>query len=99
MLKCWSRVYPAAVSEVWGRPGHISKRMIVVNGISPGPTIEANFGDRIIVRPTSLCTVLESADGPSNGQVHVTNTIENATAIHWHGQFQNGTSFFSLDLG
>lgn len=41
----------AAVSEIWGKPGHIGKRMLVVNGISPGPTIEANLRDRIVVRP------------------------------------------------
>jgi hypothetical protein len=51
-------VFLAAVSEIWGRPGHISKRMLVVNGISPGPTIEANFGDRIIVRLPTIHTSL-----------------------------------------
>lgn len=47
----------AAVSETWGQPGHINKLMLVVNGISPGPTIEANLGDRIIVRVSTIHTL------------------------------------------
>lgn len=87
-----------AVSEIWGKPGHINKRMLVVNGISPGPTIQANFGDRIIVstllqglltpppRPSTLTTL-----NPS--KVNVVNHLENETALHWHGQFQNGALY------
>jgi hypothetical protein len=38
------------VSEVWGAPMGVGKKMLVVNGISPGPNIEANTGDRLLVR-------------------------------------------------
>ncbi|KAF8306373.1 hypothetical protein DL93DRAFT_2088718 [Clavulina sp. PMI_390] len=74
-----TRVYNWTVSERWAKPGHFAKRMVVVNGISPGPTIEANFGDTIIV--------------------NVVNKLENATAIHWHGQYQNGTNFYDGTVG
>ncbi|KAK0540659.1 hypothetical protein OC835_000572 [Tilletia horrida] len=68
-----TREYHWDVTEVIAAPGGVSKRMLVVNGKSPGPTIEANLGDRIIV--------------------HVNNKMSNITALHWHGQFQNGTNF------
>ncbi|KAL7408823.1 multicopper oxidase-domain-containing protein [Mrakia frigida] len=69
-----TREFSWDVEEVWGSPGGIWKKMIVVNGQSPGPLIEANLGDQLVV--------------------HVTNKLSNATAIHWHGQYQNGTNFF-----
>lgn len=49
--------------------------MLFINGKFPGPLIEVNRGDRIVV--------------------NVTNTMsKNATTIHWHGLFQNGTNWF-----
>jgi hypothetical protein len=41
-----SREFNWALSEIISDPTGTSKNMLVVNGISPGPTIEANFGDR-----------------------------------------------------
>ncbi|PWN45058.1 hypothetical protein IE81DRAFT_227623 [Ceraceosorus guamensis] len=45
-----TRTYDWTISEVIAAPAGVSKRMLVVNGHSPGPTIEANVGDRIVVR-------------------------------------------------
>ncbi|PWN50007.1 hypothetical protein IE53DRAFT_316599 [Violaceomyces palustris] len=49
------------LSEVYASPAGVRKKMRVVNGISPGPLVEANLGDRIIVQvhnnmsvPTSI---------------------------------------------
>jgi hypothetical protein len=53
-----------------GAPDGVSRRMLLVNGKFPGPVIEANQGDQLIV------------------QVHNNMTIP--SAIHWHGQYQNG---------
>jgi Flp pilus assembly pilin Flp len=59
-----------------GAPDGVSRRLLLINGQFPGPVIEANDGDRLIVEVNNFMTV------PS--------------AMHWHGQYQNGTSFESL---
>jgi iron transport multicopper oxidase len=41
-----SREYNWTISEINSDPTGTSKNMIVANGISPGPTVEANIGDR-----------------------------------------------------
>lgn len=41
-----TREFNWTLSEINSDPAGISKNMLVVNGISPGPTIEANIGDR-----------------------------------------------------
>jgi iron transport multicopper oxidase len=41
-----SREFNWTLSEIISDPTGTRKNMLVVNGISPGPTIEANFGDR-----------------------------------------------------
>ncbi|CAD6885205.1 unnamed protein product [Tilletia laevis] len=48
-----TREYSWTVSEVIAAPGGINRRMLVVNGKYPGPTIEANLGDRIVVHVTN----------------------------------------------
>ncbi|KAL4246950.1 multicopper oxidase family protein [Abortiporus biennis] len=68
------RVFFFSVDHAVGAPDGVQKPMLAVNGMSPGPTIEVNQNDRIIV--------------------HVTNHLENATSIHWHGLYQNGTNFY-----
>lgn len=74
------REYNWTVSRVLSNPAGVTKPMLVVNNLSPGPTIEANLGDTILV--------------------HVHNDLGNATtAIHWHGQNQNGTNFMDGTLG
>ncbi|KZS96979.1 extracellular multicopper oxidase [Sistotremastrum niveocremeum HHB9708] len=74
-----TRTYNFTISQVSGAPDGVQRSMLVVNGLYPGPTIEANQGDRLVV--------------------NVFNQIENATAIHWHGLFQNGTNFFDGTAG
>lgn len=69
-----TRHYDFVVEEAIGAPDGVEKLMLVVNGQFPGPTIEANAGDRIVV--------------------NVTNKLPNATAIHWHGLYQNGTNYY-----
>ncbi|CAL1697520.1 unnamed protein product [Somion occarium] len=69
-----TRTFFFTLTEQVGAPDGVSKRMLVVNDMFPGPTIEANQGDRLIV--------------------NVTNHLENATTIHWHGLFQNQTNFY-----
>jgi FtsP/CotA-like multicopper oxidase with cupredoxin domain len=66
-----TRNYTFNLTEILnGAPDGVSKRMLLVNGKFPGPVVEANEGDRLIV------------------QVHNNMTIP--SAIHWHGQYQNG---------
>ena len=47
------REYNWTLSEIISDPAGISKPMLVVNGISPGPTIEANMGDSVVVHVTN----------------------------------------------
>lgn len=68
-----TRSYVWTLSEVRAAPAGVEKTVLVVNGISPGPMIEANLGDRLLIT--------------------VKNEMSNATAIHWHGQMQNGTNY------
>ncbi|KAH9934151.1 Cupredoxin [Fomitopsis serialis] len=44
-----TRYYDFAVEEAMGAPDGVEKLMLVVNGMYPGPTIEANVDDRIVV--------------------------------------------------
>lgn len=50
------REYNWTLSEIISDPAGISKTMLVVNGISPGPTIEANLGDNIVIHVTNNMT-------------------------------------------
>ncbi|KIY65388.1 multicopper oxidase [Cylindrobasidium torrendii FP15055 ss-10] len=74
-----TREYHWTISKVTGAPVGVSKPVVVVNGQSPGPLIEANWNDRIIV--------------------HVTNAMDDATSIHWHGLYQNGTNHYDGTTG
>ncbi|EMD36964.1 multicopper oxidase [Gelatoporia subvermispora B] len=49
-----TRFYNWTVQEMTGAPDGVQKPMLVVNGMYPGPTIEANEGDRIIVNVTNM---------------------------------------------
>ncbi|KAI0033322.1 multicopper oxidase 3B [Vararia minispora EC-137] len=44
-----TRSYEFTVGTVKGAPDGVERQMLVVNGMYPGPTIEANQGDRILV--------------------------------------------------
>ncbi|KAI0942998.1 hypothetical protein AcV7_002262 [Taiwanofungus camphoratus] len=48
-----TRYYDFVVAEAMGAPDGVEKLMLVVNGLFPGPTIEANMGDRIVVNVTN----------------------------------------------
>ncbi|SCV72247.1 BQ2448_4941 [Microbotryum intermedium] len=48
-----TRTYQFVLEERVGSPDGFSKTMLVVNGMYPGPTIEANQGDRIVVNVTN----------------------------------------------
>jgi FtsP/CotA-like multicopper oxidase with cupredoxin domain len=57
----------------------ILRPMLVINGQFPGPLIEVNRGDRVLV--------------------NVTNNLSNASTIHWHGLYQNGTNWMDGTSG
>ena len=57
-----------------GDPDGVAVKILLINGQFPGPVIEANEGDRLVVQVNNFMTL------PS--------------AIHWHGQYQNGGSPF-----
>ncbi|EKM52908.1 uncharacterized protein PHACADRAFT_100639 [Phanerochaete carnosa HHB-10118-sp] len=48
-----TRNFNFVVSEMDGAPDGFNKTMLVVNGLFPGPTIEANQGDQIVVTVTN----------------------------------------------
>ena len=48
-----TRTYDFVVEERMGSPDGVEKRMLVVNGQFPGPTIEVNSGDRVVVNVTN----------------------------------------------
>ena len=72
-----TRSYDFVVAQVQGAPDGVGKPMLVVNGMYPGPTIEANQGDRVVVNvtnqlenstcvPLSSFTLLSSSFSPSS---------------------------------
>lgn len=73
------RTYDWTILEKEGNPDGVYKPMLTINGQFPGPLIEANEGDTIIV--------------------NIHNAATNATAIHWHGIFQNGSSWMDGTSG
>ncbi|KAM3484801.1 hypothetical protein MY8738_001920 [Beauveria namnaoensis] len=60
-------------------PDGVYRPMYLINNQFPGPLVECNDGDTIIV--------------------HIHNQAVNATAIHFHGLFQNGTNFMDGTVG
>ncbi|KAF9735158.1 multicopper oxidase [Paraphaeosphaeria minitans] len=74
-----TREYDWTISEYDLNPDGVYRPMTLINGIFPGPLIECNEGDEIVV--------------------HVRNEASNATSIHWHGMFQNGTNFMDGTVG
>lgn len=73
------REYHWTVAEKELNPDGVFRQMILINEEYPGPLIECNEGDTIVV--------------------HVNNQGSNATAIHWHGMYQNGTNFMDGTVG
>ncbi|OAL05778.1 hypothetical protein IQ06DRAFT_211045 [Phaeosphaeriaceae sp. SRC1lsM3a] len=60
-------------------PDGVYRPMVLIDGMFPGPLIECNEGDELVV--------------------HVHNRATNATSIHWHGLFQNGTNYMDGTVG
>ncbi|KAI0876870.1 multicopper oxidase-domain-containing protein [Hypoxylon argillaceum] len=73
------REYEWTITDGEGSPDGIHKPMMLINNQFPGPLIEMNEGDVIIVK--------------------LQNKASNATALHWHGIFQNGTSWMDGAAG
>ena len=67
------------IRDVVHNPDGIYRPMILVNNQFPGPLVEVNEGDTIVV--------------------NVENQAVNATAIHWHGIYQNGTPHMDGTVG
>ncbi|KAB5517485.1 multicopper like protein [Coniochaeta sp. 2T2.1] len=75
-----TRHYNLVISEGQGWPDGVVRDMLFINGKFPGPLIEVNRGDRLVVNVTNHRT-------------------KNATTMHWHGLFQNGTNWFDGTAG
>ena len=82
----WDHNAPTQRREYWWtvrdldhNPDGVYRPMILVNHQFPGPLIEVNEGDTIVV--------------------HVRNKAINATSIHWHGLYQNGTPHMDGTVG
>jgi FtsP/CotA-like multicopper oxidase with cupredoxin domain len=74
-----TREYDWTISEHDLNPDGVYKPMTLINSMFPGPLIECNQDDEIVV--------------------HVHNKASNATSIHWHGMFQNGTNWMDGTVG
>ncbi|KAH7079016.1 multicopper oxidase-domain-containing protein [Paraphoma chrysanthemicola] len=74
-----TREHTWIISEHTLNPDGVFRPMILINATFPGPLIECNEGDEIVV--------------------HVHNHATNATSIHWHGLFQNGTNHMDGTTG
>ncbi|KAF2110063.1 putative multicopper oxidase, type 1 [Lophiotrema nucula] len=73
------REYRWTITDAELNPDGVYRPMILINGMFPGPLIECNEGDSIVV--------------------HVHNEATNATSIHWHGLYQNGTNWMDGTIG
>ncbi|TKA52465.1 hypothetical protein B0A55_12988, partial [Friedmanniomyces simplex] len=73
------REYTWTVRDQVHNPDGVYRPMMLVNNQFPGPLIEVNEGDTIVV--------------------HIDNQAVNATSIHWHGIYQNGTPHMDGTVG
>lgn len=74
-----TREYHWTITDADLNPDGIYRPMMLINNQFPGPLVECNEGDTIIV--------------------NVDNHAVNATSIHFHGIFQNGTNFMDGTVG
>ncbi|KAJ4286458.1 hypothetical protein N0V90_013158 [Kalmusia sp. IMI 367209] len=74
-----TREYHWTIAEHDLNPDGVYRPMTLINGMFPGPLIECNEGDEIVV--------------------HVRNEASNATSIHWHGMYQNGSNWMDGTVG
>jgi FtsP/CotA-like multicopper oxidase with cupredoxin domain len=74
-----TREYFWTINTATLNPDGVYRPMLLINNQYPGPLVECNEGDKIVV--------------------HVKNRASNATAIHFHGMFQNGTNNMDGTVG
>ena len=73
------RTYNWRIIDIVGNPDGVFRPMLTIDGQFPGPMIECNEGDTLVIE--------------------VENLSVNATSIHFHGIFQNGTNFMDGTTG
>lgn len=73
------REYEWTITNGEGNPDGVHKPMMFINNQFPGPLVEMNEGDTLVVK--------------------LINKASNATALHWHGIFQNGTNWMDGAAG
>ncbi|KAI0159521.1 multicopper oxidase-domain-containing protein [Xylariaceae sp. FL1272] len=73
------REYDFVIADGIGSPDGVYKPMMIINNQFPGPLIEINENDVLVV--------------------NVKNEAANATSLHWHGIFQNGTNWMDGAAG
>ncbi|EDN91778.1 hypothetical protein SS1G_07638 [Sclerotinia sclerotiorum 1980 UF-70] len=73
------RTYHWTIEDIEANPDGVFRPMITINSQFPGPMIECNEGDTLII--------------------NVDNQGVNATSIHFHGIFQNGTNHMDGTTG
>jgi FtsP/CotA-like multicopper oxidase with cupredoxin domain len=74
-----TREYTWIIEDHELNPDGVYRPMMLINATFPGPLIEVNEHDEIVV--------------------HVHNRATNATSIHWHGLYQNGTNHMDGTVG
>ncbi|KHO00150.1 L-ascorbate oxidase [Metarhizium album ARSEF 1941] len=74
-----TREYYWTISDAELNPDGVYRPMMLINSQFPGPLVECNEGDTIVV--------------------NVENKAVNATSIHFHGLFQNGTNWMDGTVG
>ncbi|KAI8651275.1 hypothetical protein NCS55_01371300 [Fusarium keratoplasticum] len=73
------REYFWTITTATLNPDGVYRPMLLINNQFPGPLVECNEGDTVVV--------------------HIMNQAPNATAIHFHGMFQNGTNNMDGTVG
>ncbi|KAF4951455.1 hypothetical protein FSARC_12910 [Fusarium sarcochroum] len=74
-----TREYYWTIDSATLNPDGVYRPMLLINNQYPGPLVECNEGDTIVV--------------------HVKNRASIATAIHFHGMFQNGSNAMDGTVG
>ena len=74
-----TREYNWVIADHELNPDGVFRPMMLINATFPGPLIEVNEDDEVVVR------------------VH--NRATNATSIHWHGLYHNGTNHMDGTIG
>ncbi|KAG4030005.1 hypothetical protein MFRU_013g00290 [Monilinia fructicola] len=74
-----TRTYHWKIEDITANPDGVFRPMITINSQFPGPMIECNEGDTLII--------------------DIENQSVNATSIHFHGIFQNGTNHMDGTTG